>query len=181
VGAGVLVLQPDGKLVVAGDGSAAQGEFVLARYNADGTLDPNFGQSGIVTIAIPGDGAYSLVRQPDGKLVAAGDYIPTLGNGDFEFALARSETDGVLDPGFGSRGTVKTEFKLYCLVPNVTGKMLAAALRRIRQAYCSLARMTKVRSATVETHRVISQQPAPGKKLRFRSKIKLTVSTGTPP
>src|SRR5438105_3682162 len=41
--ANALVLQPDGKIVVAG------GAFVLVRYNSDGNLDPNFGTAGKVT------------------------------------------------------------------------------------------------------------------------------------
>ena len=72
--ASALVLQPDGKLVAAGgvqfDGP---GDFALARYLPDGSLDPTFGVGGKVTTDFGGiDGASALVLQPDGKLVAAG-------------------------------------------------------------------------------------------------------------
>src|SRR5262245_9922656 len=59
-----LVLQPDGKLVAAGD-SAAYG-FALARYNADGSLDSGFNGTGTVGTPIgSGDLADALVLQPD--------------------------------------------------------------------------------------------------------------------
>jgi len=41
-----MATQPDGKLVVAG---SAGGNFVVARYNPDGTLDAAFGTAGQIT------------------------------------------------------------------------------------------------------------------------------------
>ena len=44
-----LLLQPDGKLVVAGEAGTVNGaDFALARYNADGTPDTSFGNGGRV-------------------------------------------------------------------------------------------------------------------------------------
>src|SRR5256712_6964667 len=53
------VVQPDGKIVVAGykQNSASQfavSDFALARYNADGSLDPSFGSGGKVTTDVSG-------------------------------------------------------------------------------------------------------------------------------
>ena len=70
-----VVIQPDGKIVVAG-GNQGSGfsDFCLARYEPDGALDPSFGVSGKVTTDFDGnsDAAEALLLQPDGKLVAAG-------------------------------------------------------------------------------------------------------------
>lgn len=87
-GARVLVLQPDGKLVVAGfTETFGTQDFALARYNPNGSLDPTFGTGGTVTTDIGGaDEAHALVLQPDGKLVAAGT---SGGIGTRNFALAR--------------------------------------------------------------------------------------------
>lgn len=73
-----VLVQADGKIVVVGDGSAAGPQtldFVLARYNGDGTLDGGFGTGGkIVTTFEPDslDTGQAAVLQPDGKIVVAG-------------------------------------------------------------------------------------------------------------
>jgi len=41
-----VALQPDGKIVAAGQ---ANNDFALARYNPDGSLDNSFGTAGMVT------------------------------------------------------------------------------------------------------------------------------------
>ena len=99
--ANAVAIQPDGKIVVAGDRSELT--FALARYNADGTLDRSFGKGGRVVTKV-GDGNYAsaLVVQPDGKLVAAGAAGRTV------IALVRYSPDGKLDPSFGDGGTVVT-------------------------------------------------------------------------
>ena len=106
-----VVVQPDGKIVVAGETTAAASgdvsqAFVLVRYDADGTLDQSFGFSGRVFTQFepPGslydDAAFGLALLEDGKLVAAG----TSGG---VVALARYLPDGLLDPAFGSAGLVR--------------------------------------------------------------------------
>src|SRR5207249_1647203 len=84
-----VAVQADGKLVAAGEtfnGSTA--DFALARYNANGTLDPTFGTNGTVKTAIGtrDDAASALAIQADGKLVAAGE---TDNGTNYDFALAR--------------------------------------------------------------------------------------------
>jgi uncharacterized delta-60 repeat protein len=117
-----LVVQPDGKLVAAGDTSS--GEFALARYNPNGSLDPSFGGSGTVTTAT-GYGATALVLQPDGKLVAAGT---SSGSSGREFALLRYKPNGSLDPSFGGDGKVATSFadEANALALQPDGKLVAA-------------------------------------------------------
>ena len=107
-----LVRQADGKLVAAGFSDTTSGSspiFALARYNANGTLDTGFGSGGAVTTAFGsnGDQAYGLALQADGKLVATGFH--NNGFGDNDFAIARYNTDGSLDPSFNG-GKVTTSF-----------------------------------------------------------------------
>jgi len=91
-----MALQPsDGKILVAGESS---GDFVVARYNTNGTLDTSFGGTGIVVTAMAGSSSiYALALQPDGKIVVAGV-------SDGRFALARYSTAGVLDIAFDADG-----------------------------------------------------------------------------
>jgi len=118
VGAGAeasaVALQPDGKIVVAGDASGDAEEFALARYNPDGSLDPSFGAGGIVTTAVGADNSYAtaVAIQPDGKIIAAGaTYVPEAGfQPPDDFALTRYNSDGSLDSSFGSNGVVRTDF-----------------------------------------------------------------------
>jgi uncharacterized delta-60 repeat protein len=99
-----VALQSDGKLVAAG---VSSGDFALARYNPDGSLDTTFGTCGRVVTDFAGDdaAASALVIQPDGKLVAAGRNKVT---NQTAFALARYAPDGTLDPIFGAAGRVVT-------------------------------------------------------------------------
>ena len=73
-----------------------------------GTLDASFGTGGKVTtdFAGAGDGVGGVAVQPDGKLVAAG--AATI-NGQVDFAVARYNSNGTLDAGFGTGGRVTTD------------------------------------------------------------------------
>ena len=67
-----VAIQPDGRIVAAGEAEEAIG---LARFLPDGTLDTSFGSGGLVrTDASPGGSseALELVIQPDGKIVVGG-------------------------------------------------------------------------------------------------------------
>jgi uncharacterized delta-60 repeat protein len=129
-----VVVQPDGKLVAAGTvTSGAVSDFGVARYDADGTLDPSFGSGGLVTTDFLGgvDQARGLVLQPDGKLVAAGVARPGTSPVVGSFALARYAADGALDPSFGTGGTVTTPFasgdaSAASLLLQPDGKLVAA-------------------------------------------------------
>jgi uncharacterized delta-60 repeat protein len=101
-----VVAQPDGKIVVAGGRRTANGpgwDFALVRYTSDGKLDMSFGRGGRVVTDL-GVVPYSVVVQPDGKIVAAGN------SSGAAFALVRYTSSGKLDTSFGVRGKVLTVF-----------------------------------------------------------------------
>jgi uncharacterized delta-60 repeat protein len=130
--ANALVVQTDGSLVAAGQNFEATGEFALARYRADGTLDRGFGAGGKVSTGFAGGGtATGLVAQSDGRLVAAGTADPGTGSGP-DFTLVRYRPNGSLDPAFGTRGKVTTDFgangidRANALALQPDGKLVAA-------------------------------------------------------
>jgi uncharacterized delta-60 repeat protein len=119
--ADAVAIQTDGKIVVAGHTSSEPGDdFALARYNANGTLDPTFGGATAIVKGKPitynvgravtdffgkRDGATAVAIQPDGKIVAAGFAETTIsGLTVTELAVARYNANGKLDTSFGSGG-----------------------------------------------------------------------------
>ncbi len=109
-GALALAVQSDGKLLAAGaayfDNRPSVG--VVSRFNSDGTPDPTFGQNGVRPYLPPGAASatlYSLAIQPDGKILAAGEYY--IGSYQLGVVLVRLLPDGTLDSTFGSGGAVQ--------------------------------------------------------------------------
>jgi uncharacterized delta-60 repeat protein len=103
-----VALQPDGKVLLAGQSTFGTYDFALLRYNADGSLDSTFSDDGWATVDVAGRNeiARGLVVQPDGKIVLAG-YSDNGSNWDF--GLTRLNADGTLDSTFGSEGRVTTD------------------------------------------------------------------------
>jgi uncharacterized delta-60 repeat protein len=104
-------IQPDGKILVAGYSFVlgSNTDFVLVRYNSDGSLDSSFGTGGKVETELGSiaDAANSLVLLPDGKILVVGTTgdRPVGSAGDqpgLDFALARYNSDGSLDTSFGA-------------------------------------------------------------------------------
>jgi uncharacterized delta-60 repeat protein len=99
-----VVGQADGKLVAAGVMQDTNGasEFALARYQANGALDPAFGSGGVVKTSVTRYGARiaAVTLQPDGKIVVAGSATVS-GKGDGAIVVARYTTGGSLDTAFG--------------------------------------------------------------------------------
>ena len=123
-----MTIQADGKIVMVGGTFT---DFVLARFNADGTLDATFDADGRVTtdlISGEPEEALAVTIQPDGKIVVAG-YTGTAGpGGAVQFALARYNPDGSLDVGFGTQGKVMSGVTgtAYALAIQPDGKLLVA-------------------------------------------------------
>src|SRR5262249_17355903 len=114
--ASALVIQPDGKLLIAGTTRpfGGQSDFELVRFAVDGTVDTTFGTGGRVTTDFLGqdDGASTLGFQSDGKLVVAGTAVtPSSDHLITDFAIARY-IDPIAQPdfalSFGSPVTVTT-------------------------------------------------------------------------
>ncbi len=111
-----VAVQADGKIVAVGTSSAdvisGGRDFLIARYNADGTLDSSFGDQGktYVDFSSRSDEASAVVIQGDGKIVVAGSSADTNDSQDKDFALARLNTDGSLDTSFGTAGKQTTDF-----------------------------------------------------------------------
>lgn len=118
-----LVIQPDGKIVLAGT-SGGSGDFTLARYfgsdttisngsdttiSKAGSLDPTFGASGIATAVSPShESGNAVALQTDGSLIIAGSR--TDGANKQDTALARFHAEGTLDTTFGTEGFVVRSF-----------------------------------------------------------------------
>jgi len=125
-GANGIVIQPDGKIVVAGMSCNSQNcstvngndDFAFARYNPDGSLDVTFNDDGKASfstaILIYNDGASRVILQPDGRIVAAGGRNKGDDNyrQESDFALVRLNANGQLDSSFGQVGWVKTPIGL---------------------------------------------------------------------
>ena len=108
--ANALILQPDGRIVVAGAATFEESYyFAIARYTEYGVLDPSFDNDGrVVTDFGPGhDDGYAVTLQPDGKLIVAS--YADIGAG-IDFVVVRYHPNGSLDMGFSEDGWVMTDF-----------------------------------------------------------------------
>ncbi len=97
-------LQPDGRLVTAGEASLGGGRYALisTRMLPNGSLDRSYGTGGTVELQVGGpSGGNSVAIAPDGRIVLAG--FGQRG-GHLAFAAVRLRGDGRLDPSFGSGG-----------------------------------------------------------------------------
>lgn len=129
-----IAVLSNGKLVAAGySHNGSQYVIALVRYNTDGSLDPTFGLTGIVTTASTPLGksnfAYALALQQNGKLVTAG--YSSSGNqqnqGVFinKFAVVRYNPTGSQDDSFSSKGIAVTS------IDNFDDEAFALALETV--------------------------------------------------
>jgi uncharacterized delta-60 repeat protein len=109
-GAFAVVVQPDGRVVVAGSVSRFRAKLALVRYTVGGRLDATFGTGGVASADFGPRyaGAHDLVRQRDGKLVAAGSVSPSAEPNEYAFAVARFERSGKPDRSFHG-GAISTD------------------------------------------------------------------------
>jgi PKD domain-containing protein/PASTA domain-containing protein len=91
------------------------------------------------------------------------------------FTVRVSQADAV---GNASTTTRRIVIAAPCVVPAVVGKTLAAAKAAIRRSHCHTGRITRARSGTVPRGRVLSQRPAPGRRLANGAEVNLVLSRG---
>jgi len=101
-----MVLQADGKILVAGssdEADAHNNKLALVRYNADGSLDSTFGTGGTAFADfVFFDTGQAVALQPNGKILVGG-YVAT-GEGRLDMTVARFNPDGSLDTTFDGDG-----------------------------------------------------------------------------
>ncbi len=109
-----MAIQPDGKIVMVGGSTS---DFVLARYNINGSLDATFGTNGLVTHSMLNGTSEEIARavaiQADGKIVVAGHTgqfgRPGRPAGNrFDHAIVRYNANGSVDTTFGNGGVASS-------------------------------------------------------------------------
>jgi uncharacterized delta-60 repeat protein len=115
----VPLLQPDGKLLVAGIHFSPTA-FLVARLDAAGAIDPTFGSGGTATVEFRPNqeltflDATGAALDSSGRIVVSGDVgdkicIPdTCYPGPSDLAAAALSSDGSLDTSFGDAGRLTT-------------------------------------------------------------------------
>jgi uncharacterized delta-60 repeat protein len=108
---GAVAVQPDGKIVVVGNGNP-NADVAVARLEPDGSFDPTFDGDGVVGVDF---GAFefgnAVALQPDGKIVVAGfSRDPVQAGSDEDIIVLRLRPDGTLDPEFDADGGKRIEF-----------------------------------------------------------------------
>jgi uncharacterized delta-60 repeat protein len=98
-----IAIQSDGKILIGGFFVTARGvtQNSIARLNADGSLDTGFNTGGTIGFNGP---LYAFAIQSDGKIVVGGQF--TTARGVTQNSIARLNTNGSLDTGFNTGGTV---------------------------------------------------------------------------
>jgi uncharacterized delta-60 repeat protein len=120
-------IQSNDKVIVAGDtNGCGDRDFLLARYNTDGSEDSTFEGGSLCTDFGGYERAFAVATQADGRIVAAG----LKGVTGEDFALARYRTDGSLDTSFSGDGKLTTGFGgsdiAYGVAIQADGRIVAA-------------------------------------------------------
>ncbi len=129
-----MTLQPDEKIVLAGNGLSAA---ALMRLKANGERDSTFGSNGYKTFFwdVGDNEIHGMALQPDGKILAAGFGQPS----STRFSIARLNSNGVVDSSFGTNGTNEAVFvdggtplrsKALCMALQSDGRVVAAGFSR---------------------------------------------------
>jgi uncharacterized delta-60 repeat protein len=159
-----VVIQPDGKIVVAGGAFPLftfLGDFKVVRYNPNGSLDRSFGDRGVVTTSFPGQGSYAfaVALQADGKIIAAGtDFVnfSSEDSSDTDFALERYNPDGTPDTTFGGDGQITTDFDgfnddAFSLLVQPDGKLVAVGSAKNPTNFYDFAAVRYLANGAIDT------------------------------
>lgn len=122
-----VCLQPDSKIVIAGvTFNGTDQDFIVSRYNADGSIDSTFGGTGIERINLGyWEMGYSVGLDSSGGIIVAGlgGYIPT------HSAVAKYKPNGALDSSFSDDGKLTTFFsniQCHAMAVQPDGKIVLA-------------------------------------------------------
>ncbi|MEO8589268.1 MAG: T9SS type A sorting domain-containing protein [Flavobacteriales bacterium] len=137
-GAEAVLVQPDGKILVAGYHNNNVTNFICVwRFNENGTVDNGFGSSGhYIAFAIPGTASFAtgMALQPDGKILVTG---PAYNGASSGACVLRLTTTGALDTSFNTTGYRVLEnyagnesYLTNCIALQTNGKILAAGTFR---------------------------------------------------
>jgi uncharacterized delta-60 repeat protein len=122
----VVLLQPDGRIVVAGSRyNGIDQDIILLRFNNNGTLDAGFGSGGIVVYDTGFDDiTNSAALQVDGKIVVAGEHRNSAANP----IILRFNANGSLDTGFGGSGVIhySKDYDANAVALQTDGKIIVA-------------------------------------------------------
>jgi uncharacterized delta-60 repeat protein len=147
-----VFVQPDGKILLAGDSGSGEARTSVIRVNPNGTPDDAFGEGGIAAPDFEGnDVAAGAALQPDGKILVAATLDPEL-----KFGVGRLDSSGNLDPSFGSGGRTTIAFDDIALASAAAmqpdGRFVVAGITAVDNR-------TSVRTAVA---RVLADQPPGG-------------------
>src|SRR5262249_53777861 len=122
-----VAVDASGRIVVSGTTAGTTKDFLVARFNPNGSLDTTFGaaHTGVVTTDVlsgSDDHANALSLQADGKIVVGGSAHPVTGE-ETLLALARYNPNGTLDTTFDGDGLATAD-----VVPNYPSGAGVAAL-----------------------------------------------------
>ena len=146
-----MALQPDGKIVVAGDrvkdeNFDTETSFTV-RYMPNGSLDNSFGKRGIVITTYKSNTEIkSVAVQPEGKIIIGGIYWGVA----HEYMLVRYRTDGSIDSSFGVNGIARLSFgydlgdysELFDIAVQADGKIIATGTNGVFEYHLVVARFT---------------------------------------
>ncbi|WP_437318235.1 delta-60 repeat domain-containing protein [Sorangium sp. So ce385] len=138
-----MAVQPDGRILVAARSEeAGSSDYLVVRFEADGTIDETFGEDGQALAGVPGGAAVDMALQLDGRIVVAGNVGEHAASRP---TLARFLPDGALDPTFGENGVQEVflgeENAVQSMTVAADGKLLVAGTRQTFPTYGLVARL----------------------------------------
>ena len=98
-----VIVQPDGRIVVAGElGATPNRDVFVMRFTSSGIPDTTFSGDGVATIPVPRDGGVAgIAIAPDGNIVVAGNTTDDVTD---DALLVRLTGSGAPDTGFSGDG-----------------------------------------------------------------------------
>ena len=108
-----VAIQPNGKIVAVGGVVKSGLKIAALRFNANGSLNSDFGNGGLVIQSLPNQAVthfYSTLEDveilPDGRILVGGTYnVPRPGEDEIGYYIQiLNEDDGSIDKSFGNQG-----------------------------------------------------------------------------